>query len=125
MTKAVVVDNDQRELLQTAKILRESDVFEAVIQFPDALAAAEYIEQFGCHVLFTEVEMKGMNGFELIERLRGNLAIMCIVILTNKEHYAMEVFQAGATDFILKPIDSRGIGRVVKKLRKNGTRTLC
>lgn len=119
MPIAVVVDNNPQELLKTAKQIKESNAFEAVLQFEDSLEAVKYIEQHNCDVVFTEVEMKGMNGFDFVRRFGGWHPAIYIVFVTNERSYALQAFEYSAADFILKPVESKDISRVVKKLYKN------
>lgn len=122
MIKAIVVDNNTSDLVQTSLTLKGLGAFDQVILFDDSSEAAKYLELLDCDVVFTEVELKGITGFDLIRKFGNRHPNMCLVFLTNKGNYALEAFQAGATDFILKPIDQDGINRVMKKVKKKGKR---
>lgn len=116
MPIAVVVDNNRQELLKTATQIKESNAFETVLQFEDSLEAVKYIEQHNCDVVFTEVQMKGMNGFDIVRRFEGWHPAITIVFVTNERSYALQAFEYSTADYIVKPVDSKDISRVVKKL---------
>jgi Response regulator of the LytR/AlgR family len=116
MLKAIVVDNNPQELLKTAKQIMESNAFETVLKFEDPLKAVKYIEQHHCDVVFTEVEMKRMNGFDLVRRFGGWHPDIYIVFVTKERSYALQAFEYSVADFIVKPVDSKDICRVVRKL---------
>lgn len=116
MVRAVVVDNNFPALLLTSKQLVESGAFKSIIPFEDSTVAAKYVEDNGCDVVFMEVEMKGMNGFELLKKIQRQYVEICLVFLTNNRRYALDAFESGATDYILKPIDMESIYRVIKKI---------
>jgi two-component SAPR family response regulator len=113
---AVVIDNNQNELLQSVELLIQSGAFKTVVPFEDAKEAIEYIDVHGCDVLFTEIGMSEINGFDLGLRFgRKNLA-MCFVFLTSNANYANDAFKLHVTDYALKPIKASAISRIVKKI---------
>lgn len=116
MRKAVVVDNNPQELFQTVKQLNESGAFTEIIPFENSLEAIKYIELHGCDIVFTEVEMRGMSGFDFIRKFGRHHPDICLVFVTNKGNYALQAFEYDAADFIMKPIDTKSIRRVMKKL---------
>jgi len=124
MAIAVVVDTNQQELQQTINQLKGSDAFTEIIPFEDSLEAVKYIELHGCDVVFTEVEMDGVSGFDFIRRFRSRRPAICFVFVTNKGNYALSAFEYDAADFIIKPIDAKSIRRVMKKMQNNGIRIL-
>lgn len=114
---AIIIDNNLSELTQSVDRLLQSGVFKKVIPFEDAQEAVKYIDDNGCDVLFTEIELEKIDGFRLGRRYgKSNLA-MCFVFLTNKEKYAFDAFNMNVTDFVLKPIEIEAIKRIVKKIR--------
>ena len=119
MPTAVIVDNNPQELLKTARQIKESNAFEIVMQFEDSLEAVKYIEKNNCDVVFTEVEMKGMNGFHFVRKCEEWHPALHIVFVTNEKSYALQAFEYNVADFIVKPVKSIDISRVVKKLYKN------
>jgi two-component system, LytTR family, response regulator len=110
--KAVVIDNNARELSQSVELLTQSGAFETVVPFADAKEAIEYIDSQGCDVLFTEI----LDGFHMAKRYGKSNLTMCLVILTSNESYALEAFRLHATDFALKPIEPYVIERIVNKI---------
>lgn len=118
MAIAVVVDNNPQELQQTVSQLKESGAFTEINPFENALEAVKYIELHDCDVVFTEVEMNAVSGFDFIRRLGSHHPDICLVFVTNKGNYALQAFEYGTADFIIKPINMKSIKRVLKKLKK-------
>jgi Response regulator containing CheY-like receiver and SARP domains len=113
---AVVIDNNQRELMQSVDLLIQSGAFKTVVPFEDVKEAIEYIDVHGCDVLFTEVEMKKNNGFDLVFRFGQSNLAMCFVFLTSNANYSYDAFKLHVTDFALKPIEPCVISRIIKKI---------
>lgn len=114
---AVVIDNDLQELTRSVEKLQESGIFKKITPFSDVEEAIKYIDDNGCDVLFTEIELEKIDGFKLGRRYGRSNLTMCFVFLTSLETYAFDAFKLSVTDFALKPLDIDAIKRVVKKIR--------
>ena len=80
----------------------------------DGHAAHEAIERLRPQVLFLDVELPGLTGLDLA-RLIGPRAH--IVFVTAFDHYAVQAFDAGAVDYLLKPLDSARLVRAVQRVK--------
>lgn len=68
------------------------------------------------HLVFLDLRMPGMDGFEVVRNLReGPLPI--IVIVTAFDRYAVEAFEAGAIDYLLKPVDPARLLKTLDRVR--------
>jgi two-component system LytT family response regulator len=64
-------------------------------------------------VLFLDIQMPGMNGFELLSRL----SVQPFVIFTTAyDQYALRAFEVNSIDYLLKPIEEEQLARALKKL---------
>jgi DNA-binding LytR/AlgR family response regulator len=79
---------------------------------PAALAAAQAQRP---DVVFLDVQMPGMSGLE-VARLLGGAAH--VVFITAFDHYAVQAFEEGAVDYLLKPLDTGRLARAVQRLRQ-------
>ena len=105
----------------------EVSLFESALNFLDALSTLD----FGCVV--SDVRMPGIDGIELLKRLKASGSLFPAVIMTGHGDVplAVEAMKLGAMDFIEKPFeDDRLIGMIEAALRraepgvKNETATL-
>jgi len=82
---------------------------------PDALAAAEALLQQPVDVLFLDIHLPGLKGLDFLR----TLAHPPQVILTTAYHqYAVESYEIGVADYLLKPIDFERFLMAVKKLKR-------
>jgi len=117
---AVMVDENTESLQETLSLISKISIFDKVYAYSDPAEAYRCIRKQGCDVLFTETDMKRMHGFTLVKRLSKLLPNLLVVFVTSKGEYAMEAFQNGALDYILKPLNSSRLDKTVKKLRVHG-----
>lgn len=67
-------------------------------------------------LLFLDIEMPGMNGFELLEKAKP---LTCDVIFTTAyDKFAVKAFEVSAIDYLLKPVDEEELGRALQKVRE-------
>jgi two-component system, LytTR family, response regulator len=102
------------------KILREEldllpDI-EIVGEADNGRRALEQIERHQPDLVFLDLQMPEMGGFEVIRNLRTG-AIPAIVIVTAFDRHAIEAFDAGAVDYLLKPINEARLMKAVERAR--------
>jgi two-component system LytT family response regulator len=66
-------------------------------------------------VLFLDIQMPGMSGFELLSRLSEQ---PFVIFTTAYDEYALRAFQVNSIDYLLKPIDTDQLARAIKKLER-------
>ena len=103
MLRALIVDDEElaREGIRMM-LARQPDV-EVVGEASDGLTATEAISRLSPDVIFLDVRMPGFDGFELLERL-GAANQPHVIFITAYDQYAVRAFEAGAVDYLLKPI---------------------
>jgi two-component system LytT family response regulator len=102
------------------KILREEldllpDV-EIVGEAENGLQALEQISRVHPDLVFLDLEMPAMGGFEVIRNLRGG-AMPVVIIVTAFDQHAIEAFEAGAMDYLLKPVNETRLLKAVQRAR--------
>jgi len=121
--KAVIIDDEKhcREVLQTL-LQKHCTGVEVVASFADAGEALKQIEKISADVLFLDIEMPGMNGFEFLERCpQKNFEI---IFTTAYNEYAIQAIKHSALDYLLKPIDKDELVAAVEKAKlRNENRT--
>jgi two-component system response regulator FixJ len=116
-----VIDDDDAVRDSLAFLLLAAGM--VVRTHPSALAFLENLPQSDAGCVVTDVRMPGMNGLELMERLRAvNNAIPVVVITGHADvPLAVQAMKAGAVDFIEKPFDDTVILEALRNaLRENG-----
>ena len=83
----------------------------------DGLAALEAIQKHRPQVLFLDVEMPGLGGFEVVEALKPDIMPL-IVFVTAYDQHALAAFEANAVAYLLKPVVEERLRSVVTRLEQ-------
>lgn len=116
MLKAVILDDEPRgsKLLQHKLLaLEEPLLVEAV--FNDPLDALAGIGKINPDVLFLDVEMPVLNGFQFLEKL-GSFDFE-VIFVTAFNAYTLDALRINALDYLLKPVDDDELKRAIKRLQ--------
>lgn len=114
--RVVIVDDEPiaREGVRT-QLLREPEV-EIVAECGDGLEAVETIRELEPDLVFLDVQMPGMDGFEVVQTL-GVDAMPAVVFVTAYDKYALKAFDVNAVDYLLKPFDSERFQKAFQRAR--------
>lgn len=114
--RVVIVDDEPiaREGVRT-QLLREPGV-EIVAECGDGLEAVETIRELEPDLVFLDVQMPGMNGFEVVQTL-GVDSMPAIVFVTAYDKYALQAFEVNAIDYLLKPFDAERFQKAFQRAR--------
>jgi two-component system LytT family response regulator len=100
------------------RVLREElELFpqiEVVGEAEDGRQALHQISELEPDLVFLDLQMPGMGGFEVVRNLKSR-CLPVIVIVTAFDEYAIEAFEAGAVDYLLKPVNERRLQKAVER----------
>jgi two-component system LytT family response regulator len=124
MIKAILID-DEAHCLDTLSILLKEycpDV-QVMDQCRSAKSGLQAIEKTNPDLVFLDIEMPGMNGFELLEQFSE--IPFAIVFTTGYDQYAIKAIHFSALDYLLKPIDPQELISAVKKVQEQRHRPVA
>ncbi|MEZ4758087.1 MAG: LytTR family DNA-binding domain-containing protein [Flavobacteriales bacterium] len=103
MLSAILID-DERHCCETLRYLLEKhpDSVRVEAVFQDPTKALAHLRKHVPDVLFLDIEMPGMNGFQLLEQLGD--AQGQVIFTTAYDRFAVKAFKVNAIDYLLKPI---------------------
>jgi two-component system LytT family response regulator len=102
--KVVLVEDEPPGRLALRQQLAAFPDAEIVAECGDGVSAVEAIVRHAPDVLFLDVQLGGVSGLDVLERV-GADAVPAIVFVTAYDRYAVRAFEAHAVDYLLKPID--------------------
>ena len=90
----------------------------AVATAEDARVALERVEREAFDLLFVDIKMPGMDGIELLKRVKEDQPDIIVVMITahGSIESAIEAMKAGASDYLMKPFDPEELELLVEKL---------
>lgn len=115
--RVLVVDDEP----VARRVLREElEVFADVTVVGEADNGRSALDQIAAHkpdVVFLDLQMPELNGFETVNRLQGS-ALPVVVILTAYDEFAIRAFEAGAIDYLLKPVSQARLTQTLDRVRR-------
>lgn len=116
MIKAIIID-DEMHCCKTLSILLKEycpDV-QVLEQCNNGETGVEVIKKFKPDLVFLDIEMPRMNGFEMLEQFTE--IPFAIIFTTSYDQYAIKAFHVSALDYLLKPIDPKELVAAVHKVQ--------
>jgi two-component system, LytTR family, response regulator len=118
--RALIVDDEPLARRGVALRLEKFQDVEIVGECADGSSAVECILELTPDVVFLDVQMPGMDGFEVLRSLpRENLP--SVIFLTAYEQHALRAFEVHALDYLLKPVNDDRFREAVQRAREAGS----
>ncbi|CAN5720682.1 LytTR family DNA-binding domain-containing protein [soil metagenome] len=116
--RTIIIDDEQDSVdLLKLQLTQNCPQIELVGIYTSSVKALQNIEVLMPDLLFLDIEMPVMNGFELLEKiLHLNFSI---VFVTAYNQFALKAFRFNALDFLVKPIDTKELIEAVAKAEKH------
>ncbi|HJW95094.1 MAG TPA: LytTR family DNA-binding domain-containing protein [Thermoanaerobaculia bacterium] len=119
--KAVIVD-DEPLARKSIRLLLERDGEVEVAGECSGVDAAELIDRTHPDMLFLDIQMPEVGGFELLEQIGAN-AVPVVIFVTAYADYALRAFEAHGLDYLLKPFDDTRFRKALDRAKEQ-VRTL-
>lgn len=115
--RALIVDDEPLARRGVALRLKRFGDVEIVGECSDGTAAVEKILELAPDVVFLDVQMPGMDGFEVLRALPRE-ALPSVIFLTAYEQHALRAFEVHALDYLLKPVDDERFCVALQRARQ-------
>lgn len=116
--RTLIVDDESLARRGLAHRLKNIPDIEIVGQAQNGREALKLIREQSPDLVFLDIQMPGINGFEVVRQLDVE-TMPIILFLTAYDEYAVQAFEVNALDYILKPIDEDRLNQVLEKVRAN------
>jgi two-component system, LytTR family, response regulator len=116
--RTLIVDDEVLSRRGVELRLRDHGDFEIVAQCGNGREALAAIAQYKPELVFLDIQMPGMSGFEVLARLPQE-SLPLVVFVTAYDQYAVQAFEAHAIDYLLKPIDDARFATALERAREH------
>lgn len=117
MKKTVIlVDDEPLACLLLREYLSNYPELEVVAECHNGFEAAKAIAKFQPDLLLLDIQMPKINGFELLEIIQENPAV---IFTTAYDEYALKAFETNALDYLLKPFSAERFNQAIQKWLSN------
>lgn len=117
MMRALIVDDEVHAREELEALLLETGEFQIAGKCANALEALKAIKRERPEVLFLDIQMPVVNGFELLSMIDEEI-MPNVVFITAYDEYALKAFEESALDYVLKPIEKERLAKTVHRLKK-------
>lgn len=114
---AIAVDDEVLMLAALAAAVEASPDITSVVKFSDCEEALEYVKDNPADIAFLDINMRGMGGLALAEKILAARPGCKIVFCTGYEEYAISAFRLHATGYLLKPISEADVQAEIDNIK--------
>lgn len=112
MIKAIIIDDEPLARMIIHEYLQKQEGIEVVAECGDGFEGAKAIQQFKPDLVFLDIQMPKLTGFEMLEIIDE---LPHIIFTTAFEEYALKAFEKNAVDYLLKPISEDRFNQAIQK----------
>jgi two-component system LytT family response regulator/two-component system response regulator LytT len=116
--RALVVDDEQLARDELGYLLGRVGGVEVIGQAGNGVEALSTIDRLQPDVVFLDVQMPGLTGFEVARRLLDSQNGSHIIFVTAYDQHAIEAFEVNAVDYLLKPVEQARLELAVQRARR-------
>jgi two-component system LytT family response regulator/two-component system response regulator LytT len=113
-----VVDDEQLARDELCFQLEQRGDVEVVAQAGNGLEALAAVDRHDPDIVFLDVQMPGLTGFEVARRLLDREQSPLMVFVTAYDQHAIEAFEVNAVDYLLKPVEASRLDQAVQRARR-------
>ncbi len=113
--RTLIVDDEPIARQVLREELEQLHEIEIAGEAADGTAALRAIRELVPDLIFLDLQMPGLSGFDVIRKLPSSGHIPMVVIVTAFNQHAIQAFEAGAIDYLLKPIGQDRLAQAVER----------
>ena len=103
--RSLLIDDELNARTRLRRLLEREERIEIVGEANDGLEAVAEIERLRPDLIFLDIQMPGLDGFEMLKALPASLPMPLVIFVTGFHEHAMAAFDANAIAYLLKPIE--------------------
>lgn len=116
--KALIIDDEENSRSNTINMLKNyCPEIEVVGEASSGPEGKVKIQELKPHVVFLDINMPGMNGFQMLEGIYNR--DFCVVFLTAYSEHGINAVKAGATDYLMKPLMLSELQGAIRKVQQH------
>lgn len=116
--KAIIIDDEMLARSMVKEYLQSHPDIEVVQECSDGFEGIKAIQQHQPDLVFLDIQMPKINGFEMLELIENPPAV---IFTTAFEEYAIKAFETHAADYLLKPFSKERFDKAIQKWRLQNT----
>jgi two-component system, LytTR family, response regulator len=115
MIKAIIIDDEKHCIVTLEHLIAQLDTISIVAATQNSTEAKSLIEEHQPDIVFLDIEMPEMNGFDVINQFEK--LPFKVIFTTAYDQYALKALRLNALDYLLKPIDINDVKEALTKYK--------
>ena len=111
--RVLIVDDERLARNELNRLLGKFPEIEVVGEASNGEIAIEKIQELAPDLVFLDIQMPGMTGFEVLEHLH---VVPNVIFVTAYDEYALKAFEVNALDYVLKPVELSRLEKAINKV---------
>jgi two-component system, LytTR family, response regulator len=116
--RSLIVDDEAAARSRLRRLLAGHSEIEVIGEARDGLEALAQIERLQPDLLFLDIEMPGLSGFDVLRSISSSVALPLVIFVTGYDQHALAAFDANALAYLLKPVEADRLAHDVDRARR-------
>lgn len=116
--RTVVADDEELAREELCFLLESFEEIEVIGQAENGLEAVALVEELSPDLLLLDIQMPGLDGFQVVQRFVKAAHIPQFVFVTAYDQYAIKAFEVNAIDYLLKPVERSRLKEAISRAKK-------
>ena len=114
--RTIIIDDERLAREELKLLLKDYHEIDIIDEAKNGEEAIEKIKTLKPDLIFLDISMPEMNGFEMLKQLEE---IPKVIFVTAFDEYAIKAFEVNALDYVMKPVDPARLDESIQKLNLN------
>lgn len=116
--KSLIADDEPDARARLGRLLQSYSDISIAGEAHDGLEALEKIEELQPDLLFLDIQMPGLTGFEVVRSIPSKIPLPLIIFTTGYDRHALAAFEVNALAYLLKPVEPERLAQAVERARR-------
>jgi two-component system LytT family response regulator len=116
--RSLIVDDETDSRARLIRMLGSHPEISVIGEAQDGLEAVEKIETLKPDLLFLDIQMPGLTGFDVLRSIRPDISLPLVIFITGYDQHALAAFEADALAYLLKPVEPERLAGAVERALK-------
>ena len=116
--KSLIADDEPDARARLGRLLQSYSDISIAGEAHDGLEALEKIEELQPDLLFLDIQMPGLTGFEVVRSIPSKIPLPLIIFTTGYDQHALTAFEVNALAYLLKPVEPERLAQAVERARR-------
>src|ERR1051325_8919901 len=116
--RSIIIDDEESARSRLTRLLGVHADVQVIAEARDGLEAVQKIEELHPDLVFLDIEVPGLDGFEVLQSLQPGIPFPLVIFVTGYDRHALAAFEANALAYLLKPIRPERLAKALEHARK-------